>query len=44
MFYFKTFLINGNKFDDKYENTMEILGEGTFGKVFKMKSIQDSNK
>ena len=44
MFYFKTISIKRNKYDDKYENTMEVLGEGSFGQVLKMKSIQDSNK
>jgi len=40
----KTLNQNENKYGDKYENTGVILGSGSFGIVFKMKSIQDPNK
>ena len=43
-FKFKTVLINENKYDNKYEYTGTLLGSGTFGKVYKMKSIQNTNK
>jgi hypothetical protein len=36
--------VNGNKYDEKYENTDIKLGEGTYAKVYKMKSIQNPNK
>lgn len=43
-FKFKTVLINENQYDNKYEYTGTLLGSGTFGKVYKMKSIQNTNK
>jgi hypothetical protein len=36
--------VNGNKYDEKYEKTGIKLGEGTYGEVYKMKSIQNPNK
>ena len=36
--------MNKNNYGDKYENTNELLGVGSFGKVYKMKNIKKSNE
>jgi hypothetical protein len=36
--------VNKNIYGDKYEYKNEILGQGSFGKVYKMKNIQKSNE
>ena len=42
--YFQTITVNGTKYDEKYESTGTKLGSGSFGEVFKMKSIHIPTK